>query len=59
MLRLFQISIGDIFKLGTVRHGPGKFRFYGMSIRQLDNLSVTIDTDEKLEAGLSGHTRTS
>lgn len=50
LLRSFLTSIGDTFKLDSVCHGPGKFRFYGMSITQHDDPSVTIDAAAKMEA---------
>lgn len=42
--------LGDIFKLGTVRHGPGKFCFHCMWIMQHDNLYEKNDSYNELEA---------
>lgn len=38
------------FTLGTVTHGPGLFRYFGLNITQHYDFSVTIDGGEKLIA---------
>lgn len=35
------------YKLGTVAHGPGRLRFYGMNIVQEDDFSSYIDAEDK------------
>lgn len=50
ILRLLLSPVDDTFKLGSVRHGTGRFCFCGMSIEQHEDSLVTIDADDKLEA---------
>ena len=49
-LRKFVSAFGDIFKLGTIRNGPGKMRYFGMNVLQFDDFSCQIDCDDKLNA---------
>ena len=46
----FQSGFGKIFKLGTVCSGPGRLRFFGLSVIQAENYSTTVDGDDKLHA---------
>lgn len=41
-------SIGQIFTLGTIIHGPGLLRYFGLNIVQHDDMTITIDGDDKL-----------
>ena len=47
-LKWFYEEFGKKFNLGTVNHGTGKLRFFGLSITQFDDFSCTIDADDKL-----------
>lgn len=38
------------FELGTVAHGPGSLRFYGMNIVQNEDMTCSIDANDKLSA---------
>lgn len=42
VLRLFAMSLGDLFKISTVRHGPGEFLLYDISIEQHDSHTVDV-----------------
>lgn len=43
-------KLNEKFELGTVAHGPGRPRFFGMNIAQKENYSCYIDADDKLGA---------
>lgn len=43
-------SINHKFPLGTVRHGPGLIRFFGLNVRHFGDFSITVDGDDKLDA---------
>lgn len=47
-LRDFIISFNEKFKPGDVVHGPGTIRFYGTTISQDEDYSVSIHADDKL-----------
>ena len=49
-VKSFVQKFNQQFKLGTVSFEPGLLRFYGLTIRQHNDLHCTIDGDEKLEA---------
>lgn len=38
------------FELGTVSHGPGKLRFFGINTEQHEDLTVSTDADDKLKS---------
>lgn len=42
--------IDDRFILGTVAHGTGHIRFFWLNISQLDEWSISVDSDDKLNA---------
>ena len=48
VVRAFLQKFNMRYKLGTVAHGPGRLRFYGMNIVQEDDFSSYIDADDKL-----------
>lgn len=43
-------NISKSFKLGTILHGPGVLRYFGLNVTQHDDFTVTIDGDDKLNA---------
>lgn len=49
-LRFFIVGFGKLFKLSETLNGPGRLRFFGLSIVQQDDFSCSIDGDEKLQA---------
>ena len=38
------------FKFGTVNHGPGKLRFFGINTVQNDDLTIETDAEDKMNA---------
>lgn len=44
------MMINAKFKLGTIIHGPGQIRFFGLNVQQFDDMSICVDADEKLHA---------
>lgn len=40
-------TINQRFLLGTIAHGPGHLRYFGINILQEANLSVTVEADDK------------
>ena len=55
-------SFHNRFKLGTVNHGPGKRRFFGINTTQNEDLTIKTDANDKLKAvteyPISRHRRT-
>lgn len=47
-LKSYVAKFGQKFKLGDIANGPGRIRFYGLDIIQLDDFSSMIDGDYKL-----------
>lgn len=43
-------QFGCAFKLGTILHGPGRLRFYGLFILQADYFSCPVNADKKLQS---------
>lgn len=43
-------QVNHKFKLGTIFHGPGLFRYYGLNILQHEDFSAEIDAEDKLSA---------
>lgn len=43
-------AINQKFPLGTIAHGPGLLRFFGLNIRQNEDHSINVDCDDKLSA---------
>lgn len=43
-------SITKTFTLGTITHGTGLLRYYGLNITQNDDYSVKIDGNDNLQA---------
>lgn len=41
---------GMQFSLGTIVHGPGRLRYFGFNITQHDEMSLTVDGNNKLHA---------
>lgn len=41
-------SISEVFTLGTIIHGPGLLRYFGLNVVQHDYYTITIDSDDKL-----------
>lgn len=41
--------------LGTITHGPGLLRYFGLNIKQHEDYSVSLDADDKLNATLAYH----
>lgn len=44
------LKIEKHFTLGTLSHGPGTLRYFGLNILQYDDYSVSIDGNDKLDA---------
>lgn len=42
-------KFNDHFKLGSLKIGPGNFRFFGTNVTNHDDFSITTDADEKLD----------
>lgn len=42
--------IVEKFKLGTIVHGPGELRFFGLNIIQSDDYTIETNGDGKLNA---------
>lgn len=49
-LRSFLKSFGNKLTLGEITKGPGRLRFFGFNIFQLEYFSCKIDGEEKLGA---------
>lgn len=41
-------AINVQFFLGTIVHGPGRIRYFGFNITQHDDMSITVDENDKL-----------
>lgn len=46
----FVTQFGEIFKFRALAHDPGTSNFFGMTIEQLDDYSMTIHANQKLNA---------
>lgn len=49
-LKWFTEQFSKHFKLGEIQHGPGKLRFFGLSVIQEDDYTCSIHCDDKLNA---------
>ena len=47
---IFLKKFDDKFKFGSIVHGPGIIKFYGLTIEQFEDMSSTIHSDDKLNA---------
>lgn len=43
-------QIDDIFKLGTICHGPGLLRLFCLNISQCDDVCISVDGEYNLES---------
>ena len=43
-------KIQDNYELGTIAYGPGSFLFYGLQISQLEDFTISVHADDKLNA---------
>ncbi|CAN8065041.1 unnamed protein product [Agarophyton chilense] len=43
-------EVGNTYKLGTIVYGPGTFTFFGLSITQHADFTITMYGEEKLQA---------
>ncbi len=46
----FLENFHKVFNLGTINHGPGRLRFFGINTVQSKDFTVTTDADDKMEA---------
>lgn len=49
-VEMFLRRFDERFKLGTIVHGPGVLRFFGMTIEQFDDYASEIHADDKLNS---------
>lgn len=48
--QLFLEAFDRKFKFGTVSHGPGQMRFFGINTVQHEDFSIETDAEDKIEA---------
>lgn len=45
----FVRQFADVYKIGTIVHLPGTFKFFGLLIEQDENLTIRISAQEKMD----------